>query len=228
MACWVHCKDKMPKIWNKYSQKRNIGASVSISTFMRLWANYIFPRWVCLFCWKKYVDRSWEYINRSQTHECGNWGLGCTIPRKGIYKWPPIFLVTASSKVCLASLIGMWSASALRVGVWMELPLGVQNIWQAYQETLFQSQLSEAVAEMWGEMDLCMGSHTCMLAPHKGGGQQLPGAALCWRGCCGSWWSSSAGLEVGGENVLLLVNYLQLEVAQAALFDGLGTVIEQC
>jgi hypothetical protein len=29
---------------------------------------------VCLFCWRKYVDRSWEYINRSQTHECGNWG----------------------------------------------------------------------------------------------------------------------------------------------------------
>ena len=23
----------------------------------------------------KYVDRSWEYINCSQTHECGNWGL---------------------------------------------------------------------------------------------------------------------------------------------------------
>jgi hypothetical protein len=21
-----------------------------------------------------YVDRSWEYINRSQTPECGNWG----------------------------------------------------------------------------------------------------------------------------------------------------------
>jgi hypothetical protein len=48
--------------------------------------NYIFPRWVCLFCWRKYVDRSWEYINRSQTHECGNWGWGCAIPRKGIYK----------------------------------------------------------------------------------------------------------------------------------------------
>ncbi len=22
---------------------------------------------------RKYMDKSWEYINRSQTHECGNW-----------------------------------------------------------------------------------------------------------------------------------------------------------
>ena len=77
----------MPKIWNKYSQKRNIGAPVLISTFMCLWANYIFPRWVCLICWRKYVDRSWEYINRSQTHEFVNWDWGRAIPRKGIHKW---------------------------------------------------------------------------------------------------------------------------------------------
>ncbi len=55
-------------------QKRNIGVSVPISTFMCLLAIYIFPRLVCLFCWRKYVDRSWDYKNRSQTHECGNWG----------------------------------------------------------------------------------------------------------------------------------------------------------
>jgi hypothetical protein len=34
----------------------------------------------------KYVDRSWEYINRSQTLECGNWDGGHAIPRKGIHK----------------------------------------------------------------------------------------------------------------------------------------------
>ncbi len=35
----------------------------------------------------KYVDQSWEYINCSQIHECGNWDWGRTIPRKGIHKW---------------------------------------------------------------------------------------------------------------------------------------------
>ncbi len=43
---------------------------------------------MCLyFAAGKYVDRSWEYINHSQTHECGNWDLGQAISRKGIHKW---------------------------------------------------------------------------------------------------------------------------------------------
>jgi hypothetical protein len=36
---------------------------------------YIFIRSVAYFA-TKYVDRSWEYVNRSQIHECGNWERG--------------------------------------------------------------------------------------------------------------------------------------------------------
>jgi hypothetical protein len=82
----LHCKEKIHKFWNKYFQKRNIGVSFPISTFMGLWAIYIFPHSICLFCWRKYVDRSWDYINRSQTNACWNWGWGRAIPRKGIHK----------------------------------------------------------------------------------------------------------------------------------------------
>ncbi len=43
--------------------------------------------WSALFAAGNYVDRSWEYINRSQTHECENWDRDRAIPRKGILKW---------------------------------------------------------------------------------------------------------------------------------------------
>ncbi len=37
----------------KYSQKRNCAAAVPVSKLMGLWAIYIFPRLVCLFCCRK-------------------------------------------------------------------------------------------------------------------------------------------------------------------------------
>ncbi len=57
----THCKDTIPKILNKY------------------WSAYSAAR--------KYVDRSREYINRSQTLECGNWDWGRAFPFLGIHKW---------------------------------------------------------------------------------------------------------------------------------------------
>ncbi len=83
----LHCKEQTPKIRNKYSKKRNCAATGPISTFMCLWAIYIFPQWICLFGCRKYVDRSWKYINPLQTHECGNWDWGRAIPRKRTHQW---------------------------------------------------------------------------------------------------------------------------------------------
>ncbi len=92
-AYWVqplppfHCQDTIPKIRNKYSQKRNCAASVPISTFLCLWAIYISHNPPAYSAEGKYVDQSWEYINRSQKHECGNWDWGRAIPFQGILKW---------------------------------------------------------------------------------------------------------------------------------------------
>jgi hypothetical protein len=39
---------------------------------------YIFPA-------AEYADRSWEYINRTQKHECRNWGCDRVVPFLGIF-----------------------------------------------------------------------------------------------------------------------------------------------
>ncbi len=54
------------------------------STFMCLWAIYIFPGSVHIFPAAEQTDQSWEYINRSQIHERGFWDCGHAISFLGI------------------------------------------------------------------------------------------------------------------------------------------------
>ncbi len=68
-----------------YSFSGNSAASASISTFMCLWAIYIFTGSVYIFPPAKQAGPSWEYIIRYLTHACGNWDWGPDIPFLGIF-----------------------------------------------------------------------------------------------------------------------------------------------
>ncbi len=82
-------RTKILNIWNKYSHKRNWAATVPISTIHScVCEGFIYSQDQSAYSAAgKYVDRSWEYINRSHTHECGNLYWGHAIPRKEIHKW---------------------------------------------------------------------------------------------------------------------------------------------
>ncbi len=69
----THCKEQIPKIRNKYSQKWN-------------WNLYISTVDLPILLQEISGYRSWKYINHSQTHKCGNRDWGRAIPRKGIHK----------------------------------------------------------------------------------------------------------------------------------------------
>ncbi len=59
--------------WELRSRSPNFHIHVSVNDL------YI-PRMDPHFPAAEYADRSWEYINRSQAHECGSWDCGRAIP----------------------------------------------------------------------------------------------------------------------------------------------------
>ncbi len=77
--------------WNCYFLNRIIMFCLPVPTPICLWVweIYIFPGSVCLLCCREICGPILEIytVNRSQTHECGNWDWGRVIPRKGIHKW---------------------------------------------------------------------------------------------------------------------------------------------
>jgi hypothetical protein len=70
-------------------KNRIIMFRLPVPTLINLWEIYMYisKDWSAYSAAGKYVGQSWEYINSSQTHECGNWDWGRAIPRKGIHKW---------------------------------------------------------------------------------------------------------------------------------------------
>ncbi len=81
-----HCKETILKIRKKYSQK---GIARPQSQFPHsCFCERICPHDRSAYSAAgKYVKRSWEYINCSQTHECGNWDWGRAFPFLEKYKW---------------------------------------------------------------------------------------------------------------------------------------------
>ncbi len=81
------CQGTIPKIRNNYSQERSCTAAVTTPTFMFLWEIYIqySSDRSAYSAAGKYVGRT--YIDRSQTHKCGNWDWGLANPFLGIYKF---------------------------------------------------------------------------------------------------------------------------------------------
>ncbi len=85
---YVFPEMKLYRVQPRYFHNRIIMFCLPIPTSIYLWDIYIdiHDRSV-YFAAAKYVDRSWEYIYRSQTHECRNWEYGRAVPFPGIHRF---------------------------------------------------------------------------------------------------------------------------------------------
>ncbi len=81
---------------HKFSEMKLRGLCPN-STFMFLWAIYIFPRSVCLFCCRKIGGPIVEIYKSFTEHECGNQDLRRAVSFLGVHK--SVFLCSVQSQM---------------------------------------------------------------------------------------------------------------------------------
>jgi hypothetical protein len=58
---------------NGFENNHSGSTTLQQGPFLCLWGGSLYSTMDKYTCRGKIVDRMWEYIDRSQTHECGNW-----------------------------------------------------------------------------------------------------------------------------------------------------------
>ncbi len=127
----AHCKDIIPQIRNKYSQKRILrGLSPNFHIHVSARDFYI-PAMgpPILLRENMWTDPGNIYKPLTQTHECGNWDWGRAIPFLGIHKWDfcgsatiPLIVVPCSQSGLTCRWCSPLRTGTCWVGPWSTSP----------------------------------------------------------------------------------------------------------
>ncbi len=175
--------------WNCYFQNKIKMFCLPVPTLIYCTCERIiyFQDWSAYSAAGKYVARSWEYINSSRTHECGNWDWGRAIPRKGIHKWDfpcsaPTFIREGSLPGYIFTMVVV--AAGLLIDGGAELLVGGAALGGLHRNalllvhTIINSRSSGCLQTMM-DITVCMVGSRYYLWISKGGGKCKPAARPC-------------------------------------------------